>query len=143
MGIRGRKSTASLSVAASTVVSLKQRPDPWPGLSKREVELWTTIVESQAVDWFSPGDLPLLVAYVKGIALHEQASRDLQKQSIVTVTAAGTEVMNPLIRIQDMAAKQIATMAVKLRLAQSSKWTEQKAATKVKHAGQSQNPWGA
>lgn len=54
----------------------------------------------------------------------------------------GGEMVNPIFKVQDMAARQIAGLAVKLRLSQSAKWTEQKAATKHADA-QSKKPWEA
>jgi P27 family predicted phage terminase small subunit len=141
MGTRGRTSAADLSLASSQdVVPLKQRPEPWPGLSKRECELWRSVVDAQAVDWFSPGDLPILQAYCRAIVLHERASREAEGAPMTVLGSKGGEVVNPILKVQDMAAKQIATLAVKLRLSQSAKWTEQKAATK--HANSAaKKPW--
>jgi len=63
---RGRKSAASLSVVPDSdkkIVELTKRPAPWPGLNKRERELWVYVVDALPADWFGPGDLPLLMAY--------------------------------------------------------------------------------
>lgn len=140
MGDRGRKSAADLSVAASNVVTLTKRPEPADGLSEREGEIWQKIVESLPVDWFSPGDLPLLVAYVRAIALHERVSEEAAHAEFTIRGAQGGEVVNPIFKIQDMAARQMASLAVKLRLSQSAKWTEQKAATKSAKA-KTARPW--
>jgi phage terminase small subunit len=129
VGDRGRASGAERSTLPS-VVPLRTRPAPWPGLAPRESELWVAIVDAQAVDWFSAGDLPVLAAYVRAIALHERASDECAGAQLTVTGAQGGEIVNPLFRVQDMAAKQIASLAVKLRLTQSSRWTEQKAATK-------------
>jgi phage terminase small subunit len=134
-----RKSAAALATA--NVVPLKRRPDPWPGLSARETELWKTIVAAQAIDWFSPGDLPILAAYCRAIALHERASTQAEGAALTVFGPQGGEIVNPIFKVQDMAARQIAGLAVKLRLSQSAKWTEQKAATKHAHGSEAKKPW--
>lgn len=134
-----RKSAAALATA--NVVPLKRRPDPWPGLSAREADLWRAIVAAQAVDWFSPGDLPILAAYCRAIALHERASAQAEGAALTVFGPQGGEIVNPIFKVQDMAARQIAGLAVKLRLSQSAKWTEQKAATKAKHGNEAKKPW--
>lgn len=145
MGTRGRTSAAALAVVPAAdgkgkVVALKKRPAPWPGLSAREVELWKDIVAAQAADWFAPGDLPILAAYVRAIALHERASAQAEGAAMTVFGPQGGEVVNPIFKVQDMAARQIAGLAVKLRLSQSAKWSEQKAATKSQN-GASKKPW--
>lgn len=133
-----RKSVAAL--ATTRVVPLKHRPPPWPGLGERESEIWQDIVTSQAVDWFSPGDQPLLAAYCRAIALHERASLQAQDAPLTVVTENGAELVNPIFRVQDMAARQIASLAVKLRLAQSARYSEKKAATHHANANP-KKPW--
>ena len=142
MGERGRKSAASLSVATvgGTVIALKKRAEPWPGLSDREVELWKSITMAQPADWFAPGDTPVLAAYVRAISLHERVSAQAEGAAFTVFGAQGGEVVNPIFKVQDMAARQIAGLAVKLRLSQSAKWTEQKAATK-NGSSQAKKPW--
>ena len=141
MGARGRDSLASLSVAAENVSALPKRPDPWPGLNEREAELWVEIVNAQSIDWFRAGDMPILAAYCRAIALHEQASSEAAGQPLTVLGSSGVPVVNPILKVQDMAAKQIASLAVKLRLSQSAKWTEQKAATKHNSVGKPRKPW--
>ena len=133
-----KKSAAALATA--NVVPLKRRPEPWPGLSDREAELWRSITAAQAVDWFAPGDMPILAAYCRAISLHERVSAQAEGAAFTVFGAQGGEVVNPIFKVQDMAARQIAGLAVKLRLSQSAKWTEQKAATK--HANnEAKKPW--
>jgi phage terminase small subunit len=141
MGERGRKSSAQLSsIGVGQLGALKARPDPWPGLNPREEELWHAIVNAQAVDWFSPGDEPILAAYCKAVALYERVSDECEGAPLVNEFGKA----NPLFKLQDMASRQMSSFAVKLRLTQSTRWTEQKAATKVKHATQANGlPWSS
>ena len=137
MAARGRPSLASLSVASENVLSMRRRPDPWPGLNERETELWTTIVDSQSVDWFSPGDTHMLAELVRSIALSERVSAECDGADLID----GNGKMNELFKLRDMLARAIANLSVKLRLSQSAKWTEQKAHTKSAHNLQSKKPW--
>jgi len=132
---------AALAVASAAVLPLKRRPAPWPGLSDREIELWNSITQAQPVDWFAPGDQPILAAYCRAISLHERVSTQAEGAAFTVFGAQGGEVVNPIFKVQDMAARQIAGLAVKLRLSQSAKWTEQKAATKNGSGGQEKKPW--
>jgi phage terminase small subunit len=134
MGARGPKSAASLAVVpvaadGAEISYLPSRPDPWPGLSDRESQLWTTIVDSLVVDWFDAGNLPLLAAYCKAVVLFEKVSEAAEEADFVVVSENGTEKVNPVFTLQESAAKQMASLAVKLRLSQSAKWSEKKADT--------------
>lgn len=141
MATRGRQSAAAALVESSgKVVTLKRRPDPWPGLTRREAALWRTIVKAQSVDWFAPGDMPILAAYCRAISLHERVSKEAEEAKFTIMGAQGGEIVNPIFKVQDMAARQLAGLAVKLRLTQSAKWTEQKAATK-NGDGKTKKPW--
>jgi phage terminase small subunit len=151
----GRKSATSVgdaSHALSVVTSLRTRPEPPSDLNKREREIWTSVVNPLPVDWFSAPDLPLLYAYVVAVAKHERVTRLTRDAEPTIINPTGAEVANPVFRVQDMLARQIASLAVKMRLSQSAKWDEQKANTKWKRGvvggaqpagdGTSGKPWG-
>ncbi len=137
MGIRGRKSSAALqSVPRIGPDAIPSRPSAPEAFNAREREIWNQIVSSLAVDWFQPGDLPLLHGYVKACRYFEDVSVECDKAiaagQFVVETNAGSESVNPIFKLQDLALNQMARIAVKLRLTQSAKWTETKAATNLK-----------
>lgn len=116
-----------------SVLPIRSAPEPPPKLTKREAEIWREITRSLPSDWFNPPDLPLLFAYVAAVARHETVTeRCRTAEPIIENPKTGTEVMNPIFRLQDMLARQIASLAVKLRLSQSSRWSESGAATRVR-----------
>jgi phage terminase small subunit len=121
-------------------VPLVRRPSPWPGLAPREAELWRAIVASLAADWFAPGDLPVLAAYCRAIALHERASERCNVAPLTVFGPQGGETVNPVFKVQDMAARQIATLAVKLRLTQSTRYGA-RAAERKGRATSTKKPW--
>lgn len=132
-----------MSVASSNdkITALYQRASAPEEFSEREKTLWAGIVDVQPLDWFKAGDLPLLVAYVRAIAQHERVSLKAVDAELIVSGAHGGEQVNPIFRLQDTLARQMATLAGKLRLSQSAKWTEQKAATKDGGAGAAKKPW--
>ena len=134
-GRTSASATATLGVVANNVTNLpvRQAPPPPPKLNRREAEIWAEITTALPSDWFSPPDQPLLFAYVAAVARHESVTeRCRTAEPIIENPKTGTEVMNPIFRLQDMLARQIASLAVKLRLSQSSRWSESGAATRVK-----------
>ena len=144
MGSRGRQSAADLSSVANTAQALMTRPKPWPGLTERENQLWKQIVNSQAVDWFGPADQPILMAYVRTVALHERVSLESFGAPLLIVGAAGTQIANPIFGIQNKAALAMASLATKLRLTQSTRMSDHAARSKGKKNASTQGndkPW--
>ena len=136
-----KKSLAALSVAS--VARLPRRPAPPADLSERETALWKGITASLPADWFAPGDAPMLAAYCRAIVLHERVSEEAEGAALTIRGAKGGEIANPIFRMQDMAARLMASLATKLRLAHSSRWTEQKAASKASKTRGARRPWEA
>lgn len=129
---RGRKSAeALLSVVGTT---LKQRPEPPFAFGKRSAEAtqWREIVNGEAVEWFNKGDLPLLEAYCSAVVNYRKVSKEAQGAPFVITGAQGGSIPNPVFRVQDMLSKQMATLAVKLRLSQSSRLSGHQAASTAK-----------
>lgn len=143
---RGRKSVESqvLSVVGTT---LKQRPEPPVSFLKNsyEAEQWREIIEAESVDWFSSGDLPLLEAYCRAAVNYRKVSKQAEGALFVIAGAHGGSVPNPIYRMQDMLAKQMATLAQKLRLTQSSRVSGHQAGSAAKKnaaiAATGSKPW--
>ena len=140
----GRTSTAAATTLAAvnsnvSVLPIRQAPRPPESLNAREAQIWGEITSALPSDWFSPPDTPLLFAYVVAVARHEEVSIECRTApGITTNPSSGAEGVNPLFRLQDMLARQIASLAVKLRLSQSSRWSESGAATRVKRGPSAQ-----
>ena len=130
---RGRKSVESqlLSVVGTT---LKQRPEPPVSFLKNshEAEQWRAIVDAESVDWFLSGDLPLLEAYCRAAVNYRKVSKQAEGALFIIPGSHGGSVANPIYRMQDMLAKQMATLAQKLRLTQSSRISGHQAGSVMK-----------
>ena len=145
---RGRKSAEQMAMVAvqGGLTTLKVRPAPWPGLAKREVELWKHVVDSLPVNWFGTGDLPLLAAYVRATYLHERASARLATAELVVTNDKGVDGVNPLVRVQTAAASTMASLSTKLKLTQSTRMQPQQAGARLRNGtnnveSPSARPW--
>lgn len=132
----GRKSTAEL---ATVPVLPIQRPQPPDELSPQEAEKWREIVNAQPVDWWTPGNLPLLVAYVRAISAYEFLSGQLERYTSLD-TDEQIRAYKNLSQVQKAQADLMATMATKMRLTQQSRYTEKTAATATKKTA-ANKPW--
>jgi hypothetical protein len=126
---RGRRSGAELAIVP--VSGLSVRPAAPEGYSDRERAIWDDIVHSLAVDWFQPGDLPILDQYVKSYRYYQDLTEVCDK-----AVDDGRYVVegkaNPVFGLRDMQMKEMLSAAVRLRLTQSTKWTATKGATNAK-----------
>lgn len=131
---RGRPSLSSVAgtgVDPDKVVALRSELPMWPSLNKVEQRIWTDVVRQMPAGWFSPADAPLLAAYCRAVAQYERVSVLAATAEPTTLNASDAEVVNPIFRVQDLAVNQMAKLAVKLRISQSSRLTAGVAGTKV------------
>lgn len=145
----GRRSEAALSVAASNVATLKTAPVSPFKRGERADAIWRNVVGSVQVDYFSEGDMPLLRAYCQASAQLEAISGECDK--LVTagtflVAGQGAPAAHPYFKIQDTLARQVASLAVKLRLAASTRYDTKKAAGLARkaaagEAAAARKPW--
>lgn len=129
---RGRKSAASLQTIA--LASLRKPPPPPAGLSPPAADLWKSIASSLPAEFFQPGDLPLLQAYCTASARKEEIDALVLTQGVMFNGEA-----HPGLRISRDEAGLMASLAVKLRLCQSSRTRPESASLKVAHTGA--RPW--
>ena len=124
-----RQSAAALAISLATVAKIPQRPVV-PRAFRRgsaEAASWTEIVNAQPADWFQPGDMPLLEAYCRTIVHHRRLSAEMDQQHdgagapFIVMSTHGRPTSNPMYAIQTMLVRQMATLAVKLRLSQSTR----------------------
>ena len=127
MGDRGKRSGADLSIVP-VIPTLREGPPAQ--LTQDEAVIWTSIVESLPPDWFRPSDVPLLAAYCQTAIQCQAAAEELRGSTLTLQTRQGRMYRNPLLDIQDAAARRLATLAGKLRLCPSSRMRAETAATK-------------
>ena len=128
----GKKSTESLSIA---VVSIPVRATAPADLNARQAELWNDVTGTKPPEWFEADSIPLLKAYVVCVDLHEKLSAQINDMVVTNPDII------PLIKLQESQSRTMATLAVKMRLTQQSRYTPGAAATANKKAASGLKPW--
>lgn len=122
---RGRKSAASLEIAAPATVELIERPKCPHDLNDEESEVWFSVVNRLPADWFPTETHPLLVQYCRQVVqarriaeLIEKATSDLDPETKEpTLTVAD---YNRLLIMQTRCSASIAMLATKMRISQQA-----------------------
>lgn len=129
---RGRKSAAALQTKA--LATTRKPPDPPAGLSKAATALWVSIAGSLPADFFRPGDLPLLQSYCVATDRKNLIDAVVLKDGVMFEGEA-----HPGLRVSRDEASLMASLAVKLRLCQSSRTRPESASLQLTHTGR--RPW--
>ena len=129
---RGRQSTESKIVVQ--ISPTRNLPEPPLGLSKAATALWVDITESLPDDFFRAGDLPLLQSYCIS-----SDRKNLLDAAILKDGMTHNGDINPALRVSRDEATLMASLAVKLRLCQSSRTRPESASLNVVHSGK--RPW--
>jgi len=115
---RGRKSAASLEIAATSPLSVVERPRCPHDLNDEEAEIWAAVVNRLPADWFPEETHPLLVQYCRSVIqarrvaeLIEQATSDPE----LSVSA-----YDRLLKMQARCSASIAMLATKMRISQQA-----------------------
>ena len=137
MGTRGRKSAASLGVVPIS----GQRLVAPAHLTDEQAQEWSAIVDSLPPDYFRPGDVSLLAAYVTASVFYRRASADMESRGMTLTDDRGREYVNPSHQVLTSQASAMAQMAVKLRLCPSARYSEKVASTKTSRGSTSAKPW--
>lgn len=139
----GRQSAAAQSVLSAVPVGLKQRAEVPVAFrdNSPEAEMWRSIVSAEAAEWFHAGDLPLLEAFCKAAVHYRRVTVICETAAYVIESAHGGQTINPIFKLQDLLAKQMAGLAGKLRLAQSTRVSNHQAASTAKKSASGAKPW--
>lgn len=134
MGMRGPRSSASLSVISSSGIEAVERPRPPADLTDDMADEWTAIVNRLPADWFGRETEPLLAQYCRHIvasrrvaALVEQAEADAD---------CDLKDYDRLLKMQEREGRAITSLATKMRISQQSTYDKSK-----KKPAQSRKLW--
>ena len=98
-------------------------------------------MDSLPPDYFRPGDVSLLAAYVTASVFYRRASADMESRGMTLTDERGREYVNPSHQVLTSQASAMAQMAVKLRLCPSARYSEKVASTKTSRGSTSAKPW--
>lgn len=149
MGVRGKKSAASM---LNVVQATNQRMQPPDDLDAAERAEWLSIVDSLPPDYFRPADVALLALFCMCNAFCKEAARQMKADGIVLkgppkfnkdgdIVGHDRDYAHPAAGILAANASALATMAVKLRLCPSSRYNEKVASTKTARGSVNAKPW--
>lgn len=143
MDQRGRKSSAALSVVASTKID--GRPGAPADLTPFQRDIWDRTVAHEAADTFKTAALQQLLKeycrHVSSAALLTEKIDSFDSQWLDT--DEGLDRYTKLVRTRDCETKALADKATKLRLTNQARYTPQAAATAAKKNGGDRKPWQA
>jgi len=129
---RGRKSSASMQ---SVVLShTRKAPEPPAELTAAASKLWRDITKSLPADYFRSGDLPLLQSYCTSFDRKNQVDKLIAEHGVMY-----DGVPHPGLKISRDEAGLLASLAVKLRLCQSSRTRPDSAS--LQNANTGSRPW--
>jgi P27 family predicted phage terminase small subunit len=129
-----RTSAASLSVASINTTERRVKPpDNLPGPAKK---IWSGLVDSLPADRFHSSDRPLLALYCRFVHQAEMALASVEKDG-----AADGGATNPWLRVADVASKQCAVLATKLRLCPQTRMDRKVAGPAARSNRSRRKPW--
>jgi hypothetical protein len=132
MGTRGRKSAASLTVAAP--VQTLDRPDAPYDLTDEQSDEWWAVVNRMPADWFPRETHALLAGYCRHVVSARRISQlivDAESSNPVDV-----DVLDKLYKMQERESRAISSLATRMRITQQTQYDKSK-----KRGTQAKNPW--
>lgn len=131
---RGRKSAAALMVAAKPV-EIVERQRPPHDLTDEEVEVWAAVVATEAADWFSRSNTPILAQYCRHV-IHARRVAELIERATGDPELAVIDY-DRLLKMQERESRAIATLATKMRITHQATRNDRG----NKQSGASRKPW--
>jgi hypothetical protein len=136
MGSRGRKSAAELSIIRAEQAFKPKAPRE---LSEEQAAEWKSVVDRLPGNWFSRENTALLVQYCR----HVVAARRVAQ--LIKVAEEGEEFSlqdyDRLLKMQEREGRALSSLAVRMRLTQSSRLKAETAATAVARDPGVRPPW--
>ena len=135
---RGRKSAAELELSVIKAETAFRPPAP-SDLTPEQADEWRSVVNRMPADWFSAENTALL----SQLCRHVVAARRCA-QLIAAAEASDDftiESYDRLLKMQERETRACATLAVKMRLAQSTRMRPETASTAISRDPGVRRPW--
>ena len=124
MGIRGRESSASLSVVGPGGIETVRRPDPPPELTDEQAIEWRAIINRLPADWFPRETHGMLAAYCRHVVTARRVA-DLVR-SIEQSEELDVGEYDRALRMQEREGRAISSLATRMRISQHSTYDKSK-----------------
>jgi len=139
---RGRRSVASLT--AVVVGDFGKRPEPPPGLTDRQADIWRAAVSVEPPEFFASGvQRDLLADYCRHREMAEKLARAIDACDEQTLqTPEGVKRYAELLKLREVETRTALALATKMRLTNSSRYCEKTALGATRRATpKGQVPW--
>ncbi len=148
MGVRGRTSSAALSVRRSVDVQEICRPDAPYDLTDEQAEEWRAVVDRMPADWFPRETWGMLTAYCRHVVSQRKVAQMIQAlegemQAEVDAGTPRSEVLlssskslDRLFKMQEREGRAISLLATRMRLSQQSSYDKSR-----KKGSPAKRPW--
>lgn len=140
MGVRGRKSAASMAISVASP-ELEKLPQPTAYLSPEEDTEWRRIISSRAGDIIGVEAYSLLVEYCRAIVIGNKIAAQLDAFDVSWL--ADDDGLKRFDKLHQIAARNqgvMTTLATKLRISTTSTIRPENASTIMKK-GEKKKPW--
>lgn len=115
---RGRVSAAALEIAPMGAIERVERVRPPSEMVDEEVEVWASVVNSEAADWFTSSTTPLLAQYCRHVVQAKRVAALIERATSDAELAV--QDYDRLLHMQDRESRAIAMLATKMRISQQS-----------------------
>ena len=127
--------TSAASLAVPRINTAERRVKPPANLPEPVRKIWAGLVDSLPADRFHSSDWPLLSLYSRFTYQAETALAHVEKAGATDGSAT-----NPWLRVADVASKQCAVLATKLRLCPQTRM-DRKVAGPAARSRSKRKPW--
>lgn len=134
MATRGQKSSAELSIVQPDTATVIDLPPPPVDLSDEQADEWRAVVSRMPADWFPRETHAMLAAYCRHVVSAKRvASLIARVEKDENLDIADYD---RLLKCQERESRCLASLAVRMRLAQSTAYDKTK-----KRGSQIKKPW--
>jgi hypothetical protein len=121
MGLRGKQSTAALTVAAIE----ERRPGPPESLTEAQAVIWRRIVGVYPADYFRPDSFDILAAYCRHVDAAKILNAEIDRYQPEWLTEDdGLKRYKTLLECRDRESRAAMALARSMRITHQSRYTE-------------------
>jgi chaperone required for assembly of F1-ATPase len=134
MGVRGRQSTASLSVVGFPGVERCERASAPHELTQEQAEEWRAVVDRMPAEWFPRETWGMLTQYCRHVVSARRVAQliaSAEDQAEISV-----DDLDKLYKMQEREGRAISSLSTRMRMTQQATYDKTK-----KKPMQSKRPW--
>lgn len=132
MGVRGRKSVASLAVAAP--IETLERPDAPYDLTDEQADEWWAVVNRMPADWFPRETHGMLAQYCRHVVSARRVAQLIAAEE--GKKEIEIPVLDQLYKMQEREGRALSSLATRMRITQQTTYDKSK-----KKPQQVSKPW--